>query len=241
MLLAFIPAVLGTIAFGLSVMSNLWCETIKFDPVSGGELPARSFGPFYVKELVATTIPGSGGNSYQIGEKCVNLPDGLSKDANWKTTQAFAIITAIIGGVLLFFTWLSPCLVALGRFWKQAGCLFIFCSITQGLTLLFLESNACLSNSYVSSQFVYEDECSWDWGTRTNISSVVFWFLAGFSMFLIPPAQTPERPPAETQTVTYAQNADGTVGETGVVKGTYVAGEGVVNNADPEEGAPAEP
>jgi hypothetical protein len=242
MLIAFVPGVLATLAFGLSVMSNFWCETIKFDPVMGGERPARTFGPFYVKELVATNIPGSGGNSYRIGEKCVNLPDGLSKDANWKTTQAFAIITAIVGGVMLFFTWLSPCFDVLNRFWKQAGCLFIFCSITQGLTLIFLESNACLGNSYVSSTFAYKDECSWDWGTRTNISSVVFWFLAGVSMmFLILPARTPERPPAETQTVTYTKNADGTVGETGVVKGTYVAGEGVVNNPDPEEGAPTEP
>lgn len=77
----------------------------------------------------------------------------------------------------------------------------------------------------INSQGIfYNSTCEWDWGTNTNISSVVFWFLAGILMVaLIPPAEAPERPPPEMQTVTYTKNPDGTVSETGVVKGTYVA------------------
>ena len=73
---------------------------------------------------------------------------------------------------------------------------------------------------------LYNASCEWDWGTKTNISAVVFWFVAGVLMVaLVPPAKTPERPPPEMQTVTYTQNPDGTVSETGLVKGTYVAEE----------------
>mmetsp|Transcript_9918 Transcript_9918/g.16470 ORF Transcript_9918/g.16470 Transcript_9918/m.16470 type:complete len:251 (+) Transcript_9918:85-837(+) len=244
MCLAFIPGVFATFALGLSFMSSFWCETIAFEPLmADGEnsfvLPTRTFGPFYAKELVAATVNTGGVEYLVVGDRCVSLPDVISKDAKWKTTQAFAVITAIIGGVMLFWTWISPCFDVSNRFWKQSGFVYIFCSFTQGLTLLLLESNACLNNAAISS--FYSHKCKWDWGTRTNISAVVFWFATGVLMIaVIPPAKAPERPPPETQTVTYNQNVDGTVEETNVVKGTYVAGEGIVNNTDPEEGAPTE-
>lgn len=246
MLLAFIPGIVALVAFGLSIMSNFWCETIAFEPLLGdGEnavLPTRTFAPFYAREILVNSVSTSGKEYLVVAPRCVSLPDGLTKDAKWKTTQAFAIITVIIGGVMLFWTLLAPCLNMGNQFWKKAGFLYIFCSLTQGLTLLFLQSNACLDNSSISSRPAYSGDCKWDWGTRTNITSVVFWFIAGVLMIgVIPAPQAPERPPPETQTVTYTQNPDGTVEETNVVKGTYVAGQGIVNNPDPEEGAPTEP
>ena len=241
MCFGFIAATLATTAICLSFLSNFWCETIAFQPLRGNGdnifIPTRTFGPFYAKELVAGTVGQFGGEDYfVIGEKCVNLSDDISKDANWKTTQAFAIITVVIGGIMVFWTWLAPCFGGFKRFWKPAGLVYILCSIFQGLTLLFLESAACTANNVITLGAAYKQTCEWDWGTQTNISSVVFWFLAGAFMIVVVPPDAPERPPPETQTVTYTQNPDGTVAETGVVKGTYVAGGGVVDK-DPEEGA----
>lgn len=126
----------------------------------------------------------------------------------------------------------APCLYFQADLWKAGGFLFIFCCITQGLTLLFLESNICKNNQFLSKA-LYESKCEWDWGFKLNITSVVFWFLAGVLMIgVIPSPVRPERPPAETQTVTYSQGKqpDGTtvVAETNVVKGTYVPGTGIV-------------
>lgn len=236
MLLAFVPSLFATVALALSCTSNFWCETIAFQPLTtGGDngdnsaMPDITLGPFYVMEVVTNAVSTPGAqNYYTVGKACVMLSSSVYKDANWKTTQAFAIITAIVGGVTLFWTWLSPCLNRGASFWKMCGFAYILCSIFQGLTLLFLQSDACHNNTLINTQSVsyYNDTCVWDWGTKTNISSVVFWFLAGSLMIgVIPPAQTPERPPAETQTVTYAQNPDGTISETGVVKGTYIPSE----------------
>lgn len=242
-LIAFIPGIVAVIALTLSFISNFWCETIKFVPLIGSGtnlvLPIRSFGPFYSMEIVATTITASGGTSYAVGQQCLKLPSSVYIDPKWVTTQAFAIITAIFGGVALFWTCLSPCFNIGPRVWKGLGFVFLFCSITQGLTLLFLESSACNDNDMINSQGIfYNSTCEWDWGTNTNISSVVFWFLAGILMVaLIPPAEAPERPPPEMQTVTYTKNPDGTVSETGVVKGTYVAEDNAAAGAasgDPE-------
>ena len=240
MLLAFIPGIVACLALTLSFASSFWCETIKFVPVTGSGdnvlWPVRTLGPFFSKEIVATTVTASGNTAYVLGHQCVNLPSSVYLDPKWKTTQAFAIITAIIGGVALFWTCLSPCGNVSDRSWRMLGLVFLFCSITQGLTLLFLESNACKDNSMMDG-VSYTGTCEWDWGTKTNISSVVFWFVAGILMVaLIPPAKAPERPPPEMQTVTYTQNPDGTVSETGVVKGTFVREEQVLAD-DPEKGA----
>jgi len=216
MCFGFIAATLATTAICLSFLSNFWCETIAFQPLRGNGdnmlfIPTRTFGPFYAKELVAGTVGQFEGEDYYvIGEKCVNLSDDISKDANWKTTQAFAIITVVIGGIMVFWTWLAPCFGGFKRFWKPAGLVYILCSIFQGLTLLFLESAACTANNVISlGAAAYKQTCEWDWGTQTNISSVVFWFLAGAFMIVVVPPDAP---------------------------GTYVAGEGVVDK-DPEEGA----
>ena len=236
MKLAFIPGIIATIALVLSFVSNIWCETIKFTP-EVGNLPTRSFGPFYSKEIVTTQISSGGSTYLAVGQACISYAGGIDKDSKWKTTQAFAIIACIFGGVAVFWTWLAPCLYFGSSTWKCVGMTFIFCSIFQGLTLLFLQSNACKNNSSFQDSEFYPDECSWDWGTSTNISAVVLWFVAGALMLsVIPNATRPERPPPETQTVTYTQtmNPDGTttVTETNVVKGTYIAGEGIKNEKE---------
>lgn len=246
MFVAFIPSILATTALALSAISNLWCETIVFKPeIGNGDnivFPDRSFGPFYRKEIVLIQISG-GGDAYTVAPACVAYPSGFGTDSEWKTTQAFAIITVVIGAIMVFWSWLSPCLQFGTKFWKQAGCVFMFCSITQGLTLLFLQSSACNDNAIVQGlvEGTYSETCEWDFGTKTNISAVVFWAVAGAAMCVVKPPEQEDRPPAETQTVTYAEtpNADGTttMTETNVVKGTYVAGEGV----DKEEQAAEEP
>lgn len=234
-LMGFIPAIFATLAFAMGLSANLWCETIKFDPtvtsdaVDSDYYDSLSFGVWYQQKwVVEDAFP----NRVRVSQQCVQYPDQVSFDSKWKTAKAFSIITPVIGGFLLFFLWLSPCLYIGDRFWKQAGVIFIlFLTPFQGLTLLFIDSDACKDNIMIPSDglsYEYPEECSWDWGTRVNIAAVVFWFVTGCILMVVSPPVRPPRDPAETQTVTYTQTAqpDGTVAVTeAVVKGTYVPDE----------------
>jgi len=104
----------------------------------------------------------------------------------------------------------------------------------QGLTFLFLQSSACSDNPLYASgaqsdamtEQYYKDECTWDKGMSWNVAATILWFLTGVSMVIIGAPVRPERPPPETQQVTYQKttNPDGTttVAEVGVVKGTSI-------------------
>ena len=169
------------------------------------------------------------GNRIAVQTQCLDYPDSVDIDAKWKTARAFSIIAPVIGGFVTFFAWTTPCMSFSQALWKQGGCLFLFTSFCQGLTLLFLGSNACLNNPLVvASGSPYPDTCKLDWGAKLNISSVVFWFIAGaLMMFILPAPVLPERPPPQTQTVTYTVTDDAngsTAVQASVVKGHYVAG-----------------
>jgi len=68
--------------------------------------------------------------------------------------------------------------------------------ILQGMSFLFLDSNACTSNPLVDDvpstmneqvylqllKTVYNSQCDWSWGMHLNYVSVVFWFLTGVAL-----------------------------------------------------------
>lgn len=108
---------------------------------------------------------------------------------------------------------------------------FLTMAVFQGLTLIFLQSNACQSNPLLPTlaedqSVLYSNTCNFGWGTKVNIAAVVFWFVAAVLMLtVIPPPVKPDRGPPETQTVTYTQTEqpDGTkVMTQTTVKGQYV-------------------
>jgi hypothetical protein len=224
-LIAYIPILFATGAFFMGLLGNLYCETIAFDSTTGSD--ALTFGVWYYKGYQTETLQPN--DRVVTTETCFQYPSGTYFDAKWNTAKAFTIITAIIGGLVLFWSWMAPCwYVDEGR-WKKIGMVFVVMTLFQGLTLLLLPSNACTNNELVASLaqdgIEYSQECSFAWGTKINIAAVVFWLVAGVSMLtLVKPPTRPERP-TETQTVTYTQTEqpDGTkVITEEVVKGEYV-------------------
>ena len=229
-LIALIPALFASIALSFSLLANTWCESIAF-PGNGSSdttsfIPTLKFSVWYQQKIVVAELRG---NRMAVQTQCLDYPDSVDIDAQWKAARAFSIVAPVIGGFVTFFAWASPCMSFAQALWKQGGCLFLFTSLCQGLTLLFLGSNACVDNQLVfASGLSYPDTCELDWGTKLNISSVVLWFIAGaLMMFILPAPIQPERPPPQTQTVTYTstEDANGTTAvQTNVVKGHYVVG-----------------
>jgi hypothetical protein len=227
-LIAFIPILFATGAFFMGLLGNLYCETIGFESTTGSD--TLTLGVWYYKGFETVTLEPN--NRVVTTETCFQYPSGTYFDAKWKTAKAFSIMTAIIGGLVLFWSWLSPCWYVDEARWKKIGMAFVVMALFQGLTLLLLSSNACNDNELIGvlaqDGFGYKEECSFAWGTKINIAAVVFWLVAGVTMLtLIKPPTRPEHPP-ETQAVTYTQTEqpDGTkVVTEEVVKGEYVESE----------------
>jgi hypothetical protein len=159
-------------------------------------------------------------------------------DSKARTVMAFSILALFFGGIGVFFSYLAPC--SGSRFslmWMSLGNAFLFTCILQGLTLLIQNSSICSDNPVMQAmesesptvRETFADECEWGPGFRLNITSVVFWFLAGMSTKFITPPEVSASEPTQTQTVTYQQNPDGTVAESDVVivKGNAVAEQAV--------------
>jgi len=234
--LHLLPAIFATLAFMTAFLFSFWCESIKFtlNETAQVDAPSLHFGPWYQRQQ-AVEEEGVGGESrFFIRNKCVAYPGSVSVDSSWKTTRAFSIMAPIIGGLGAFVLWLAPCLYFLNESsWRSLAIIFIVVvTLFQGLTFLFLKSNACKDNLIVA-QFenlgdgsLYPDECEWDEGSTTNVISVVLFFLTGVTMLILGVPVRPPRPPPETQTVTYQRTElpDGghTVTEVNVVKGVAV-------------------
>jgi hypothetical protein len=256
MILAFIPPLIATFALILSIASNFWCDTIAFPPLMefadsssnynntsnqnnvtdiNGRIPIQSFGPFFLRKIVLTRLSNSPMmmmDYYKESHQCVSLPQSMTFDGKWRTTQAFAIIILIVGTITTIFAWFSPCIYASTSRWKTIASIFFLCSVFQGFTLFLLSSAACYDNDVINAlQPYYSTTCEWTWGARTNIASVILWIVSGFLMlFVIPPPIREALPPPETQTVSYTKNYDGTVSEVAVVKGIYVPNQGIIAN-----------
>jgi hypothetical protein len=102
--------------------------------------------------------------------------------------MAFSIISATIGGLACIASCVSPCVEGcVGN--KLFAIAFMFTTICQGLTLLFLKSNACKNNLIVD---LFPDlegfasaNCDLGWGGNCIIAATVLWFMAGAIMFCV--------------------------------------------------------
>jgi hypothetical protein len=227
--LGLLPALLGSFAFMTSFLFFFWCESIKFTAIeSSPDLPDIKAGVWYRQD---TQLQETFNGKYVVREVCVDYPSGTEVDSKWKTVRAFSIITPVIGGLLTVVLWISPCIYYLddSKWWSIALLFILVLTLFQGLGFLFFDSLACTDSSLLDSlgaAIIYEDECEWDSGSTANVVSTVLWFCTGLAMLGLGAPQRPERPPPETQTVTYQQteNPEGgtTVSTVNVVKGTAV-------------------
>jgi hypothetical protein len=139
----------------------------------------------YSLQYYAAVVSNNQGTYLVTGDTCVSFPSGIDKDSYWNTTQAFAIVAAVIGGLACIGSCVLPCFDdQKPKLWKVIGLVFILCSLFQGLTLLFLSSDICKDNQVLALlpqavRSLYPEECSLSSGTKMNISAVVFWFVAG--------------------------------------------------------------
>jgi hypothetical protein len=242
--LHMIPALLSAFAFTTAALASFWCETVKFVPSEDtpNSLPSLHFGIWYQRQTEVESIEVGDNVRVVVRNTCVDYPGSIDIDSSWKTARAFSVMALLIGGLVTFALVLAPCAYSYagkGR-WQS---LAIFCLVVlplfQGLTFLLFQSDACLENPVVSNirntedqqqgLDFYPDECEWDAGSSANVSAAVLWFVAGLAMLAVGAPRRPERPPPETQQVTYqhTENLDGTatVAETAVVKGTAISTE----------------
>lgn len=165
-------------------------------------------------------------NSLLTFPGCVQYPSGYAVDSAWKATRAFSILATLLGGLFAVGLVLAPCFRRSGSSANATGwtgsafCFLVILPLFQGLTFLFLQTNLCQNDSNNSNI-----DCKLVSGTSgANIAAVIFWFLTGISMLALGAPKHPERPPAETQTVTYERTVDENgaemVVQTKVVKGT---------------------
>lgn len=233
-LLAWTPAFFATVAVICGFAANTYCETLQI-PQENGDLTlfvgvfsyrTKDSFEFNGETWVYTTC-----RSYKYLDRELGFDYDI--DAKTRTTMAFAIMSAIIGGLATFFCYLLPCMGSPPEArWKLLGNVFILTCLLQGLSLFIQASSLCDNNPVMQYLEVnrpviretFGDGCEWGPGHKLNITSVVFWFVAGLSMKFIPAPQKSRSEEPQMQTVTYQQNPDGTVTETNVtvVKGKAV-------------------
>mmetsp|Transcript_24847 Transcript_24847/g.42571 ORF Transcript_24847/g.42571 Transcript_24847/m.42571 type:complete len:262 (-) Transcript_24847:341-1126(-) len=232
-----LPGVLAALAFILSLFGSVYCKFLTFEATEGNsdnDTPALYFGIWYYQFW---TVQQNNIQGTVILETCENYPDGMMyMDAKWKSARAFSALALIIGGVVTFWTILAWCLYPSKRTLQMGGILYMLVCLFQGLTLLFLDSNACHNNTLMKNiqendnedngaNVTYSSSCSMAAGARCAIAATVFWFLAAVAALKVDP---PVRDPitVETHAVTFTKTTgpDGTtmVSEN-VVKGQPIS------------------
>lgn len=249
-----LPGILAAIAFILSIIGGAWCEFISFtaEDDSTADPVTLSFGIFnYLGYSTRDTIL----RGTVTMESCNVYPDDTVEiDTRWRSARAFSGLTIIIGGVVTFWVLLSWCARGVHRaksLLRCAGMMYMLCCLFQGLTLLFLTSNACNNNGMVGltasaltnlpADFSGEfpSTCAMASGGKATIAATVLWFAAALAaLYVDPPISDPIT--VESQNVTYTKNkqADGTdVVTEMVVKGEPVPVNGNSNGAVKESAA----
>jgi len=140
--------------------------------------------------LVNNTDTGEGWSAFK---GCGSYPNGLEYDGNWKTAAAFTIIAVVLGAALCFALYFAMCMVIADSVWKLFGLLLILNALFQGLTFLFLASNACSedrpfwkSKSLLADFFELGGGCQLASGGNLSIAATVLWFVTGVLTLFTP-------------------------------------------------------
>lgn len=212
--LSLLTAIFALTAFILMWVGSIRCNFIKFTDTSGTSEPiSKEFGIWYYQFW--TIIFTTDGN-YFTAKTCNSYPDSMSLDASWKAARAFCALGFIFAIIIL----IVQCVVACSSDPEKASGgarvapLYLMTGICQGLTLLFLSSEACKNNVLVElgTDVVFPDTCSIATGAKCCISATVFWVAAALSSFQEQNARQAERsavlpvsltqPPALTEPLT---------------------------------------
>jgi hypothetical protein len=203
-ILAFIPCIFAAAALCCSYVSNFYCDTIQFIPKGDFEAVdffrprPLSFGLWMFKQQRMVNVLNG---EIMYSEFCTGYdPNSIDIDMKWKVARIFSCIGIIISGFLLLWQFCAPFLLFDANYWRIAMVLFTFLAFCQGMTLFFLQSNACNDNVMIDlmayNPKLYPPQCTWDSGTRTCFASTILYMVTVWSMCCIPaPGTRPnERP-----------------------------------------------
>jgi hypothetical protein len=159
--LGMIPPCVAALAFMLSVISNFWCESVKFVADTDAALLLGTFidytpqdiqlGPWSRQDTVLVSVNSGTGTRYFVRQVCRPYPENgnsIHVDGAWKTVRAFSILALVLGGFLTAFLFLNNCVYYFSaRGWRSIAIQFmVTVTVCQGLTLLLLQSTACSDN-----------------------------------------------------------------------------------------------
>ena len=106
--------------------------------------------------------------------KCLQYPPSLvdTDETVWKVSEAFAFMALVLGGGGTFFLWFSTCCTFSRGTWRWAGYEVFLASVCQAVSFVFFQTTLCQENT-----------CNLFWGSRSDILSVIFWFVASMCIF----------------------------------------------------------
>ena len=160
-----------------SFVANFACEFITIDVTLNNYQYFLGFGLWNYQGW--DYVEDSGTIYY--ARVCYRYSD-INKDATWKAAQAFSIISAVIGVLTMC---VNCCVIATpnpSKGYQGLLALYLFTCLSQGLTFLFIQSNACENNPIYNVEIpgatAINNRCSLSWGASAGIASTVLWFLA---------------------------------------------------------------
>lgn len=178
-LASLIPAVFATAALFCSLLSSFLCKFVSIQEINSGKFFQTGI---WLKSQIYV-IQDTDTLEWELYKGCGSYPSGISYDALWKTAGAMTIIAVVIGAIATFALYFASCMSFGDGVWKMFGFLLISNTLFQGLTLLFLSSNACSDNrdyiQDIEGRFELAGGCEMASGAKLAIAATVLWFVAG--------------------------------------------------------------
>lgn len=179
--LALLTSIFGFTAFILMWIGSVRCNFVKFTDTADSSV-TREFGIWYYQSWA--TIFSSDGTF--IVKTCQSYPDSATLDASWKAARAFCVLAFIFAIIVIIIKTCIACSSDPDKGYSGTSVapLYLLTAVFQGLSLLFLNSNACKNNDLASwSGIVWSNKCSIAAGAKCIISATVFWAAAALSSF----------------------------------------------------------
>lgn len=178
-LASLIPAVFATAALFCSLLSSFLCKFVSIQEINSGK---NIHTGIWLKSQIYV-IQDTDTLQWELFKGCGSYPSGIPYDALWKTAGAMTIIAVVIGAIATFALYFASCMSFSNGVWKAFGFLLISNTLFQGLTLLFLSSNACSDNrdyiQDIEGRFELAGGCEMASGAKLAIAATVLWLVAG--------------------------------------------------------------
>lgn len=129
--------------------------------------------------------------TWDVLKGCGSYSGDVNFDSLWNSAKAFSIMASVIGSITIIFVMFVSCLPITESRWKVLGALLLLTCLFQGLTLLFLSSDAACGSGdrtlYTDlGTLEFADGCGLASGANMCIAATVLWFLAGALVCVIP-------------------------------------------------------